>query len=184
MNCSPAGSSVHGIPQARILEWVAISFSRGFLQPKNRTWVCCVTGKFFTVWATREDLCSQKPSHLQCCPGERASWPIPSSPIIQTHLSPSCFCGVPDSPLRKAGLPRSLPHRWPWVSTQFCTLHISFLWSGWVKLGQACQVSLIATTEFLPAHFQKHTWVETFCDSWCNVHRPFCPLCGGVCVLG
>ena len=37
MNCSPAGSSVHGILQARILEWVAISFSRGSSQPRDRT---------------------------------------------------------------------------------------------------------------------------------------------------
>ena len=37
MNCSPPGSSVHGIFQARILEWIAISFSRGSSQPRNRT---------------------------------------------------------------------------------------------------------------------------------------------------
>ena len=48
------GSSVRGILQARILEWVAISFSRGSSQPRNRTWVSCITGRFFTVWATRE----------------------------------------------------------------------------------------------------------------------------------
>ena len=39
MNCSPPGSSVHGIVQARILEWVAISFSRGSSQPRDRTHV-------------------------------------------------------------------------------------------------------------------------------------------------
>ena len=36
--CSPPGSSVHGISQARILEWVAISFSRGSSQPRDQTW--------------------------------------------------------------------------------------------------------------------------------------------------
>ena len=42
MDCSPSGSSVHGISQARILEWVAISFSRGSSQPKDWTYVSCV----------------------------------------------------------------------------------------------------------------------------------------------
>ena len=39
MDCSPPGSSVHGISQASILRWVAISFSKGSSQPRNRTWV-------------------------------------------------------------------------------------------------------------------------------------------------
>ena len=43
MDCSRPGSSVHGIFQARILEWVAISFSRGTSQPRDRTWVSCVS---------------------------------------------------------------------------------------------------------------------------------------------
>ena len=54
MDCRPLGSSVHGILQARILEWVAITFSRGSSQLRNRTWVSCIAGRFFTVWATRE----------------------------------------------------------------------------------------------------------------------------------
>ena len=55
MDCSPPGSSVHGILQARILEWVAMSFSRGSSQPRDWTWVSCTAGRFFTIWATRED---------------------------------------------------------------------------------------------------------------------------------
>ena len=54
MDCSPQGSSVHGILQARTLEQVAISFSRGSSQPKDWTWVSCIAGNFFTIWATRE----------------------------------------------------------------------------------------------------------------------------------
>ena len=49
MDCSPPGFSVHGILQARILEWVAIPFSRGFSQPKNRPLVSCIAGKFFII---------------------------------------------------------------------------------------------------------------------------------------
>ena len=54
MDYSLPGSSVRGILQARILEWVAISYSRGSSRPKDRTQVSCVAGRFFTVWATRE----------------------------------------------------------------------------------------------------------------------------------
>ena len=54
MDCSLAGSSVHGIPQARILEWVAISFSRESSRPRNQTQVSCIAGRFFTDWAPRE----------------------------------------------------------------------------------------------------------------------------------
>ena len=54
MNYSQPVLSVHEILQARILEWVAILFSRGSSQPSDRTWVSCIAGWFFTIWATRE----------------------------------------------------------------------------------------------------------------------------------
>ena len=44
---SLSGSSVHGILQARILEWVAICFSRGSFWPRNRTWVSCTAGRLY-----------------------------------------------------------------------------------------------------------------------------------------
>ena len=54
MDCSPPGSSVHGIFQAWILEWVAVSFSRGSSWPRDRTRVSRIVGRRFTIWATRE----------------------------------------------------------------------------------------------------------------------------------
>ena len=54
-NCSPPGSSVHGILQARILQWVAISFSRGSSQLRDQAQVSCIACRLFTVWSTRED---------------------------------------------------------------------------------------------------------------------------------
>ena len=48
------GFSVHEIFQARVLEWVAIPFSRISSQPRDQTWVCCIAGRRFTLWATRE----------------------------------------------------------------------------------------------------------------------------------
>ena len=53
MDCKPPGSSVHGIFQARILEWVAISLSRGSSEPRYQTRVSCTTGQLFTDWAPR-----------------------------------------------------------------------------------------------------------------------------------
>ena len=49
MDCSPPGSSVHAILQARILEWVVISFSRKSSRPRDRTQVFRIAGRFFTV---------------------------------------------------------------------------------------------------------------------------------------
>ena len=54
MDCIPPGSSVHGILQARIPEWVAILFSKESFQPRDRTQVSYIAGRFFTIWATRE----------------------------------------------------------------------------------------------------------------------------------
>ena len=48
MDCSPLGSSVHGILQIRILEWTVISFSRGSSPPRGQTHVSCIAGRFFT----------------------------------------------------------------------------------------------------------------------------------------
>ena len=52
MDCSLPHSSIHGIFQARVLEWVAISFSRASSQPKDRNRVSHIVGRHFTVWAT------------------------------------------------------------------------------------------------------------------------------------
>ena len=56
MDCSLPCSTVHGIFQARVLEWVAIAFSRGSSQPEDQTRVSRIVGRCFTIRATREDL--------------------------------------------------------------------------------------------------------------------------------
>ena len=90
MDCSPPGSSVHEILQARILEWVAISFSRGSSQPRDWTRVCYTAGRFFTNWATREyqfyvahDLWARNAERalLPCAPG------VPSARVPGTRGS-------------------------------------------------------------------------------------------------
>ena len=52
VDCNLPGSSVHGILQARIVEWVAISFSRGSSRPRDWTRVSRLAGKHFNLWAT------------------------------------------------------------------------------------------------------------------------------------
>ena len=64
--CNPLDCIVHGILQARTLEWVAFPFFRGSSQPRDRTQVSHIAGGFFTSWATRE---AQQ---------YWSEWPIPS----------------------------------------------------------------------------------------------------------
>ena len=62
-------SSVHGILQVRILQWIAVPFSRGPSWPRNGIQVSCIAGRFFTIWAIRE-------AHLRKCypMKSRPSW--------------------------------------------------------------------------------------------------------------
>ena len=53
-HCSLPGSSVYGIFHAIVLQWIAISFSRGSSPPRDWTQVSCIVDRRFTIWATRE----------------------------------------------------------------------------------------------------------------------------------
>ena len=74
MDCSLPGSSIHEIFQARVLEWVAISFSRGSSQPRDGTWASRITGRHFTIWATREALGQQRGKKKWRPRGESRVW--------------------------------------------------------------------------------------------------------------
>ena len=54
VDCSPPGSSIHGIILAKILEWVSISSSRGSSQPRDQTYISCTGRQVLFYWATRE----------------------------------------------------------------------------------------------------------------------------------
>ena len=54
VGCSPPAPSVHGILQARVLEQVAVPFSRGSSRPRDWTWVSHIAGRFFTIWPPRK----------------------------------------------------------------------------------------------------------------------------------
>ena len=59
MNCCLPGYSVYGISQARILEWVAISYSKGSSQPRSGTYISCISRWVLYHWATSEDPCDK-----------------------------------------------------------------------------------------------------------------------------
>ena len=86
VDCSLPGCSVHGILQARILEWVAISFSRGSSKPRDRTWVSHIAGRCFTLWATREaPVISQMVPNKEYCSQPREVIPASASgPVFPT----------------------------------------------------------------------------------------------------
>ena len=91
----PPGSSVHGILQARILEWVAISFSRGSSQPRDWTQVSRIAGRFFAIWATKEELSDQisrsvVPDSLRPHESQHTRPPCPSpTPGVHSDSHPS-----------------------------------------------------------------------------------------------
>ena len=94
-HCSPPGSSVHEIFQKRILEWVAIPFSRGSSQLRDLTQVSCTAGGFFTFWATIQfssvaQLClTLGPHGLQHA---RPPCPSPTPRVYSNSCSLSQWC--------------------------------------------------------------------------------------------
>ena len=81
--CNPMDYRVHGILQARILEWVAFPFSRGSSQPRDWTQVSCIAGGFSTSWATREPL--RLNNRRQRSPVVKRQAPLSTAPA-STHL--------------------------------------------------------------------------------------------------
>ena len=128
MDCSPPSFSVHRILQARILEWVAVPFSRGSSQPRDQIWVSCVTGGFFTTSTTWEPRIQKYISlnltysvwkRWVCGTGWGMEWVLwalvqnPPRKFVQERLAPQVQ--TPSSPLAR--------WRWRWGS-----ILLSALW--------------------------------------------------------
>ena len=94
MQCSPPGSSVHGIFQARILEWVAVSFSRASSRPRD--WICvyCIEGGFFTTEPPGKPLLGLQMAIFYVFE-ESSLWAYVSSPPLL--ISPVQFSSVAQS---------------------------------------------------------------------------------------
>ena len=96
MDCILPDFSVHGIFQARVLEWVAISFSMGSSWLRDWTQVSCIAGKRFTLWPTRESKRGYLGGYWSTPlrPSLFANWhlkPLGSSPPLETGRSGCCF---------------------------------------------------------------------------------------------
>ena len=107
MDSSPPGLSVRGISQARLLEWVAISFSRSSSQPRDGTQVSCTAGGFFTIWASRETkTCMQVELSAQNQPHILAIWKLKTPPAPE-HLGHVWACRQPGPSLHGAAVGRA-----------------------------------------------------------------------------
>ena len=115
MDCSLSGSSVHGIFQARVLECVAISFSRGSCQPRDWTRVSTSAGRRFTIWATREAIPRSLWDHLNWrkWPDLRqfSFWGRGENPLIDWHKGTESYLSCPNSRHLWRGTPTLGPHR-------------------------------------------------------------------------
>ena len=98
MNCSLPDSSVHGILQARILEWVAIPFFKGSFQPRGWTHVARIEGRFFTIWATDQIRSDQYLSRVR---------------LFATPWIAACQASLSITNSRSTGMPLKLPGRSP-----------------------------------------------------------------------
>ena len=98
MDCSLPGSSIHGIFQARILEWVAFPFSRRSSQPRDWTWVSRIVGRCFTVWATREvpKKCNAKECSNNCTIALISHVSKVMLKVLQARLEQYMKCELPD----------------------------------------------------------------------------------------
>ena len=102
--CNPMDYTVHGILQARMLEWVAFPFSRGSSQPRDWTQVSHTEGGFFTSWATREaQACWSIPSPVDLPdPGIKLGFPA-----LQADSLPTELLGIGSYDYRGWQVPRS-----------------------------------------------------------------------------
>ena len=98
MDCSLSGSSVYGIFQARVLEWVAISFSRGSSWPRDWNWVSHIAGRCFTISATREAWTPSgegngNPLQYSCLENsmDREAWRATVHGVTKSQTRPSYF---------------------------------------------------------------------------------------------
>ena len=87
VECSLPGSSFHGILQARVLEWVAISFSRGSSRPSDQSQISRIPDRCFNLWATREALIYDKSTANIILKGEKLkAFPLRSGTRQGVHF--------------------------------------------------------------------------------------------------
>ena len=126
MDCSLLGFAINGIFQARVLEWVAISFSRGSSRPRDRIQVSLIVGRCFTLWATREAYVAHKNTclldlHLYLHSGLIIKW---------TGLISKSIPGLGKS--TEEGIGYSHQYSWTSLVAQLVK-NLPAMWETWVR---------------------------------------------------
>ena len=143
MDCSLPRSSIHGIFQTRVLEWVAISLSRESSQPRDQIWVSCVVGRCCMVWATREG--KDKGNKLPC---------FPLTSVSETFFSSVQFSRwVMSNSLRPHGLQHTRPP---------CPSPTPTVYSNSRPLRRWCHPTVSSSVIPFSSHFQSFPASESF----------------------
>ena len=129
LDCSLLGSSVHGISQARILEWIAIHLSRGSSQLRDRTHVSCIADWFFTTEPSEKPYWVCVYINFFAC-----GWPVVPAPFVEKISFLLCqrlfFVGLCVVPLIYLSLLVPIPHCFDYCSfySRFSSWLVSVLW--------------------------------------------------------
>ena len=108
MDCSLPGSSIHGIFQARVLEWVAITFSRESSQPRDRTWVSCIAEILYHLSHQGSLLLLSRFSHVQLCATPETA--AHQDPLSLGFSRQEHWSGLPfPSPMHESEVAQSCP---------------------------------------------------------------------------
>ena len=139
MNCSPQGSSVHGIFQVRILEWIAIFFFRGSSRPRNWTWVSCIAGgllccrQILYQLSHKGSLSIQEPQEMQF---QSLGWEDPLEEEMGTHSSILAWkipwteepCGLWSMGPQRVGHDWAIEHTYITTSEKVCDMLFFVCW--------------------------------------------------------
>ena len=158
MDCSLPCSSVHGIFQARILEWVAISFSSGSFQPRDRTQVSHIAGRLLTIWATRE-IMTNLDSTLK---SKDITLPTKVH-LVKAMILPVVMYGCEKWTIKKAERRRidAFEH--------WCSMRVP--WTGWISLQSEGLSRVFSNTTV-----EKHQFFGAQLSLWSNFHIHTWPL--------
>ena len=160
MDCSPPGSSVLGILQARKLEWIDILFSRESPQPRDLTWVSYIAGRFFSLWATRQVHVNPYVSPIL----EWVACPFSSgSPWPRNQTGVSCIVGgfFTNWAIREA-------HVNPYVSPNYWSPLISSIFKRCMLSLQSC-LTLFDPTDSSPPSSSVHEILQARIQEWVAV---------------
>ena len=156
MDCSPPGSYVHGILQARILKWVAISYSRATPRPRDQSWLSCIIGRF---------LPSESPEKLAGFFTTSATWEAPQRSNYITITFWLLF------PLIALWSTRVFSHYILWHIVDTRLMYVECWMNELILSCRACHSSFPTPDAHLAQfHFPRILFSGVQCRNWSGVH--------------